>query len=60
MPIQVLTCKWSASSATLPEYSESPAQLSLEDSPYLCQCVSASAGEVRESSLGESAVVDGE
>ncbi|OAP55786.1 hypothetical protein AYL99_09938 [Fonsecaea erecta] len=58
MPIQILTCRWLDGSATLPQYSEKPVQLSLEGSPNLCRCSSGGGGSApRRSSPGDRTVV---
>ncbi|KAK7897132.1 hypothetical protein LTR67_005021 [Exophiala xenobiotica] len=48
MPIQIITCKLCDGNATLPEYSESPAALTMEGTPDLCRCASGSRNSLSE------------
>ncbi|KAK4942144.1 hypothetical protein LTR10_018036 [Elasticomyces elasticus] len=56
MPVHVLTCKLCDGNATLPEYSENPADLALDRPEDLCRCASYTRTSMREASPGESLV----
>jgi hypothetical protein len=48
MPIQIITCKLCDGNATLPEYSENAAALTMEGTPDLCRCASGSRNSLSE------------
>jgi len=58
MPIQIITCKLCDGNATLPEYSENAAALTMDGTPDLCRCTSGPSNTLRENSPASRRTLD--
>ncbi len=58
MPIQIITCKLCDGNATLPEYSENAAALTMDGTPDLCRCASGPSNTLRENSPASRRTLD--